>query len=614
MDETGLAGAVEDWETRPFAGGYRGLQDLADESFSGAIEANDTWLLMINGRCVGVFDEYETAGGYAQEPADIERFDGVDGTAYEAPAIGLPLLYAMLVSDGEVVETGYTEERPISEVHRELDEAQFVGYLELSEQVLSGDYYVVYQGGRSMTVAFTGPSRRLRTGEEAFDRACEEVGLFEVNAIPIEIIDIPEPSDAGGSAHGVVAGTGAAGSQSGPDPAPGPDTVESEPGFDDSLDRVEPSKTGTQPEEMEDEDGAAADTGSGDSEPTDEATATDPTPPLDAEPPSESDPNADRLDEPGAQSPGDPDDLGTGEPEQPPSADSTAAAGPLDAERGEPTSPAVQELESRLETLATEQERLSATVRELEQRVDGLVGSSSTPFEADRTLTPSEALDETTLLVHYESGSGPTLDTVHDGAGDREALADNLQLDHQTPFPAARTAVDDVPYRSFLTGTIEYRFVDWMLTELPFDLRSSSIHSKLTALFDVFPRVARAEFGGNATVEGTAFDIVLRTREGEPLVVAEIADTSKPPTESTTNDFIRAASEAGEAKDSLAGAFLVTTSFVDAESVNPVREATRSRLLARNKRRSFVSLPSGGFHLCLVEGGGDSFHVAVPEL
>ena len=47
---------VRDWDARPFSGGYDALRDLADGGFSGAVvTVGDTWLFMLNGRIIGVF-------------------------------------------------------------------------------------------------------------------------------------------------------------------------------------------------------------------------------------------------------------------------------------------------------------------------------------------------------------------------------------------------------------------------------------------------------------------------------------------------------------------------------------------------------------------------------
>ncbi|SEQ52057.1 cell division protein ZapB [Natrinema salaciae] len=170
---------VEEWDSRQFSGGFDGLSDLADANFSGAVSAVGTWLFMLNGRIIGVID------------GDIEDFETASGTRYEAPDPSLPLLCTMEERGGETRAKYYTNETPLREVDGTLQSGSFTGYIELSENVLSGDYYAVYYGGRRMAAAYIGNAERLLTGDEAFDRAADEVGIYEVRDVEIEVTDVP---------------------------------------------------------------------------------------------------------------------------------------------------------------------------------------------------------------------------------------------------------------------------------------------------------------------------------------------------------------------------------------------------------------------------------------
>ena len=174
---------VEEWDSRPFSGGFDGLSDLADADFSGTVSAAGTWLWMLNGRIVGVID------------GDIEDFETASGTQYDAPHPSLPLLCTMEEQGGETRAKYYTNETPLREVDSTLQSGSFTGYIELSENVLSGDYYAVYYGGRRMAAAYIGNAERLLTGDEAFERAADEVGIYEVVDVEIDVVDVPETAD-----------------------------------------------------------------------------------------------------------------------------------------------------------------------------------------------------------------------------------------------------------------------------------------------------------------------------------------------------------------------------------------------------------------------------------
>jgi hypothetical protein len=616
MDE-GIAQAVEDWETRPFSGGYRGLHDLADASFSGAIEADGTWCLLINGRVVGVYEEYGHDDEHEQESADIERFEGASATAYEAPHESLPLLFAMQLQDGELVVRHPTSDRPLEETHRELSEQGFTGYLELSEHVLSGDYYVVYQDGRSMNAAFIGNARRIRTGDEAFERATTEVGVYEAYAVPVEVMEVPEPADTGGAADatGGVGGAAAV-DEPAPDPAE-PGNVDSEPEpADDGLEFEEstgaaPEPTGGDLDRVEparEEATSAEPAADGVEEPVDERPARDEA----AEASDAAGDAAEPVGEPGAEEPAEPtadrapaDPDPASEPERAPPA--TGGAGVAEAE--------FEQLVQRVDSLAAEHEQLSETVDRLDELLSSLVSDADHgPFEPVERLSPEEALAETTLLVRYDAESGPKLADVVEGTISEDALAANLRVEPRTTFPADETAVEGQPYETFVEESIEPRFVEWLVGDLPFEIRRANATTALGPLYEGLPSVDRATFGTAAAVEGQAFDATLLTRDGDPVVVARIETDPDPPQEGTYEDLVRAATEVREAHPSLVGAFLVTAGYVDGAELDPVEEATRDRVLSRSKQESYVNLSGGGFHLCVVEASSESFHLEVPGL
>ncbi|MEF8938107.1 MAG: hypothetical protein V5A32_09160, partial [Halovenus sp.] len=169
-----------------------------------------------------------------------EDFDDASGTVYEAPAPPLPLLAIMQERGEEVRAKYYSEKTSISKVDKTLSDGGFTGYIELSENVLSGDYYLVYQAGKSMGVAYVGESGKLLQDDEAFETADDEVGIFKVRQVDIEPVEIPEPTSQPAGSGPADGGTddGADDSgQSAPSTETAEESVASEPETADSGDR-----------------------------------------------------------------------------------------------------------------------------------------------------------------------------------------------------------------------------------------------------------------------------------------------------------------------------------------------------------------------------------------
>lgn len=651
-----------DWDARPFDGGYAGLRELADDGFSGVVTADgDVRLFMLNGHVLGVFD------------GSIDAFEGASGSARVAPDPALPLLFAMLEGGGDPRAKYYTNDTPLSEVDRTLSEGGFTGYVELSENVLSGDYYVVYQGGKSMSAAFVGSSGRLITGEEAFQRAEEEVGIYEVVDVDLEVIDIPAP-DEGDVETAQDAGTGA-GAVSVEEPA-----LETEADSSAATDEVgaeaedaSPVETGdagpveaetdVEPVTAVEEDSDPADTGADapDSSakagvvPADtdadaandegEAVQTDAERPSAAGRPS----SATEVGEEATRIPSlDPDHTSAAdegaEPDrtEPRAAGSATPSSPEDETSAADEEPErrVERLREQLATARTERddlerevERLRSELRELRERAERLAAERDRLAErldeggpdAERSIDPGTALDETNLFVRYRSKAEPTLEAAHAGEATREAVNENLRLEYHTGFDAEAVAVDGRPFEAFLTETIEYRCVDWIVRDLLYEIADTGHAGGLSALFDAIPEIDRAELNGSVALryvedgeevrERREFDVVLRDRMGNPLFVVDVNDERDPATQEMMVDLVTAANRTKESADGLAGAFLVTTSFFDPGALETAAEATSSGLLGGGSRESFVKLSrKRGYHLCLVEARDDDFHVTVPEL
>ena len=801
---------VDDWDAQSFSDGYSGLHDLADREFSGVVRAGGAELFMTKGVVVGI------------RHGTIETFEDASGTRYEAPTPALPLLAIMQDRSEEVRAQYYTEETAISEVDRTLSDGGFTGFVELSENVLSGDYFLVYHRGRSMSVAYVGNSKRLIEGDEAFDQADDEVGIYEVRPVDVDAIEIPEPVEpegkeeqadaAGGAVDESDEGDGAAAAVSGegaksPDDSEEPTdatavadnggietATESDAGADEADSQVESAESSSAestaatsdaddsdgepsvaPDQAEtettaeetrvadaerspDEEPAAA--GARSTAPQESPAQTEAAAETREEPPErattevdagvETPTQHDRTDEPphtepetgsspqstpsepGVASqtesresatsrratPESPTDLETKaipsldpertatvsrsngsdgnrgdapgragatthrSPEQPstqqePGRQSTEASRSTTRDRPQQTEAAqsaeasepdeepaatddepdtddaserVAELQSTLEdkearidelqrelqsaesardearaelaTVQEERDELQREVERLQSELQRLEDELGAKMDAERRVTPQEALDGTDIFVRYHSKGESTLEKAHESGRRREDVTDNLRLEKHTQFDASAVSVGGQTYDEFLENRVEFNFVKWIVEDLLFEIQSTGHTDTLKDLYDALPKINRIELNGVVTTTDSedneareTFDLVFRARMGDPLLVANINESRQGATQSMMESLITAAERVGQTNEEFASAFLVTESFFEPEALETVAEATRGGLLSRDKRKSFVNLSrKRGYHLCLVEARNENFHLEVPEL
>jgi hypothetical protein len=289
----------------------------------------------------------------------------------------------------------------------------------------------------------------------------------------------------------------------------------------------------------------------------------------------------------------------------------------LERERDEAAATA-EELEAELEELRTTVDRLETELEAAESELEAV--QQYVP-EGDHEITPEEAMAGTNLFVRYERKGGPTLEDAHSGDAGRDAVNDNLRLEHHTEFDDDGAVVDGRPFEKWLHDTIEYGFVEWLTRTFVHDVRETRNQTSMGTLYDALPEIDRIELRGEVTLgeeadeESVSFDVVLRDRMGQPLVVTDLNDSREPATEPMLESLIRNATPVAESNDELSAAFFVTSSYYEPGALETAEEATGGGLLKRSKNKSFVKLSrKEGYHLCLVETREGEFHVSVPEL
>ncbi len=672
---TRVVDRVDDWDERPFDGGYAGMAELAADEFSGVVRAGGAEVYLTGGTVVAV------------RRGSIEDIEGASGTTFRAPDPALPLLAVMQADDADVRAEYYSEETPISEVDRTLSDGGFTGFLELSENVLSGDYYVVYHGGTSSSVAFVGASEQLISGDEAFEKADGEVGIYRVRQVDIEPVDVPEPTEpaATSTAADDTADAEEADAADDDDPSDeerseAADDGDAEPTSEPSSSADDDADDDAEPPEPTPSDSADGD-GSSDTEPVgggsaqqggqaartaapgtassssgqatdletrgvpslDPGQTTYPRRPSDTSPGSTGTGGApaDSRDHPGGRASGSgaraggaataPQTQGRGE---------AAGAELADLERDladredeieeleaelEAARSDQAELEAELESVREERDTLASEAEQLREELGRLEEELGAATDAEHRMSPAEAIEGTNLFVDYESKGRATLAKAHGGAESRDELVDNLQLGVHTEFDQGAVAVSGRDFTEFLHDTIEYRFAEWVVGQLLFEIRETGHAESLEDLYDAIPEIRRVEFDGAVEVTSVEdgeeqvmaerFDVIFRHRMGDPLLVANVNDSRDPATGSMMTSLVTTAERVGHSEESLAAAFLVTSSFFESEALETVAEATKGGLLSRDKRTSFVNLSrKAGYHLCLVAAREGNFHMEVPEL
>jgi len=660
-----IVDAVIDWDSTAFSGGYEGLREFAAGEFSGAITEGTAWAFMLNGRVIGI------------EDGSMSAFERAEGTAYTAPTPALPLLYVMQMR-GEKQTQYYTNEKPISEADNTLSSGGFTGYIELSENVLSGDYYTVYYGGKSMSVAFVGNSEQLLTDEEAFERADDEVGIYTVYAADVEVTEIPEPagttadttdsstkettdssqsnaaeaSSTDEAANG--AGTDSSTTTTGSQPA---STDQTRPPADDTTDRSSKASARSQSAATSSSDGGSSAASAGDRQATtaetnstqsasgsskdvfnDEAEWRD----------SKTIPSLDPSDDPKQTDGSSRSTQSKTKATKQKSSLSSLSRKQLQkrlkraekimqkaeaqheklVEERDSLKAERDEAQAELESVRAELAEAEAEIERLESQLESGSASDSTAVEdgipsSTRSISTTEALEGTNFLIRYDSKGDGTLADAISGSADQEAVQNNLRIEPHTTFDSEQVSVDGQPFETFLDGRIELAFVRWLAEEFLFDIQQTGNTTHLKGIYEALPAINRAELRGNVSLgtdedgndRNAEFDLVVRDKRDRPLFVADFNESKQPVGSTMVDSLVRDGSEIIQRNESFAAGFAVTTSYYEGDALDAAADATGGGLLSASRGKSFVYISrKQGFHLCLVERLGDTFDLHVPEL
>jgi len=285
------------------------------------------------------------------------------------------------------------------------------------------------------------------------------------------------------------------------------------------------------------------------------------------------------------------------------------------------------EARAELEAVRAKLSEAETEIEQLEAQLES-GASHSSAVEADipssaRSMSTTEALQGTNLLVRYASKGDGTLADAISGSAEQDAVKQNLRIEPHTTFDREQVSVDGQPFETFLDNRIELAFVRWLAEEFLFDIQQTGNTSHLKGIYEALPAINRAEIRGSISLgtdedgnDRTAeFDLVVRDKRDRPLFVADFNESKQPVGSGMVDSIVRDGSDIIQRNDSFAAAFAVTTSYYEGDALDAAADATGGGLLSASRGKSFVYISrKQGFHLCLVEQLGETFDLHVPEL
>jgi hypothetical protein len=618
--DNGVLKRIESWESRFFSNGGLKIEELLSSGFSGMIESEMEWMFILNGRIIGYQGDR------------IQEFGKKEGKVYTAPHPALPILFYMQVSEkiGESMQY-YTEEKSIEEIDATLKENKFTGYIELADDVLSGDYYIVYHGGRSMDVAFIGNMDRLISEEESRRSIKDEIGIYQVNHVNIKPIDItvkdPEKKKVAG---GLIESENVKLEEKHA-------KITENKEWPTQLEGMENNAIG----EMTEREGNGRD--KFEHEVAWRVSRVVPS----------IDPRKDgelvKLLKESTE--WKTDDKNRGKEVQ--------SNENVPSKKVEVEEEYITEKEEVYEKIVEEvEEIIEDRVEEIiEEDTDKMTGWGAENIElekdenlielisSDRELMKGNvsvnkkvvdakyAMESAIVFVRYKNPSGPTIikSLKRKEKIGKDAVNRNLNYGNNIQISGINEGITLVEgnngepeeFKEYLEKSAEMRFIKWLVGSLIYEIIETENIKSMKSLYAAIPKIDQIRFGRkieasekNEGLRAYAFDMVMEDDAGNPLIVANMNDSIDPTEIMDVNRLVESASRVSASVKSISAAFLVSSSFHSAEALTAADESMKRRFRSRKKENTKVKASrKNKYNLCLVEcRKGDGVYLKIPKL
>lgn len=196
-----------------------------------------------------------------------------------------------------------------------------------------------------------------------------------------------------------------------------------------------------------------------------------------------------------------------------------------------------------------------------------------------------------------------------------EAVAQNIKLEVSSSYSLARMVFeqDEIDFKGAITNRLQYKLLNWLVTELFFSINTSGNIDKMKRLYDAIPQLDNFRF--NVHIENEfgcqpEFSAVGYNAAGQALILVRVGEANSMDLESFIYDVTTVQNGGNDT--------LLAAVYVSEEKFNPQTLAVYHNNVKKegffNKQKGLVKTKKDGFHLVVSEYQNDSFTIVAPTL
>lgn len=535
---------------------YQKLKE--NKSFIG--EKNNIYLIIYNGELLSVTesDSYQII-----KPSKIndDIFTDIDSIDLYIPDIKELVLVIGLESLGySKLKSFYTEDTSIEEIDNKLQDSEFDGYIEISENTISGKHYSMYNNGSRSNLTIK--DSEYITGEKSHERALSYAGLYNLyksnytyNIDVKDILSFDVLDD--GTEKDEIQKEKLDGSES---------------SDEDIIDVLE--------EEKSDQDSIKNDDDSNDKEIVEKA--------------------ANSRD-------------GLNDNESNNLNDETIDQIKMLASKNNKN---INSLATDIEDLSDQIEKLLSQFNESNKMADNNRYEFS-ENETYQNIPEEQAIDKTRIKIQYPMNTRTLKQAVENPNKSVTDIINKLHINPKPTFDKTKSLINGVEYDEFIKTTVNYKFLIWLINDFYPELLEPE-SPNINGVKHMISRIDGLYNNANLKaddIKTQVYDSIIYERDGNPTGVVKIFNSETTVSLSDIQDIVNDLKPISDNMSQALNIFILAKDTYDPgirKDINNI--VSDGGLIRKEDRDALIQTPNGGeMHICLFESYNDSYNLIYPD-
>lgn len=536
-----------------------------NKSFIG--EKDDIYLVIYDGELLSVTDSnsYEII-----KPNEINEdiFTDIESIELHIPNIKELVLVIGLESLGySKLKSFYTEDTSVEEIDSKLQDNEFNGYIEISENTISGRHYGMYSDGTRYSLTIK--DSEYITGEKSYDRGLSYAGLYDLyksdHTYNVDVKDIISFNVQEKTEKDKIQEKSSNNSKS---------------SEEDIIDVIEEDNPDQNNIKSNDNSNDGSNDDSSDKDIVNKTTEQKET--LDANNPSNlNNKTIDQI-----------------------------------KKLANENNKNISSLNTNIESLSNQIEELLSQFNKPDKVVDN-EGYKFSQNETYQDISEKQAINKTRIKIQYPINTRTLKQAVENPNKSVTDIINKLHMNPKPTFDKKKSLVNGIEYDEFIKSTVNYKFLIWLVN----DFYPNLLEPESPNVVGVKHMISRIEgLYNNANlktdnIKTQVYDGIIYERDGDPTGVLKIFDSETTVSLSDIQDIVSDLKPISNGMSQALNIFILSKDTYDPgirKDINGI--ISDGGIIRKEDKDALIRTQNGGeMHICLFESYNDTYSLIYPD-